>query len=82
MFNNVNVVKKKQKQQFFIVYTIVDCEHEVKMLKPCSETTCLQLIYGSTWVFNILTSLRDHSISVSMTLKPSWIITFPTIQVL
>ena len=48
MFNNVNVVKKKQKQQFFIVYTIVDCEHEVKMLKPCSETTCLQLIYGST----------------------------------
>ena len=81
MFNNVNVVKKQQ-QQFFIVYTILDCGHKVKMLKPCSETTCLQLIYGSTWVFNILTLLRDHSISVSMTLKPSWITTFPTMQVL
>lgn len=47
MFNTLNVVKK---QQFFIVYTIVDCGHKVKMLKTCSETTRLQLIYGSTWV--------------------------------
>ena len=48
----LTVIGKKNQQQFSMVYALIDHRHDVKILKPGSETTRLRLVVSlEFWTF-------------------------------